>query len=373
MYHIKNVKELEKITGQKINSKQINKFQKILDQYPVRLTDFLLRLIQKSPAVALQFLPNLKELEKIGCEKPWVGVMNTKIYGFERMYLDRCIVMPFNQCSAYCRFCFRKFYEKKIAKPMNYNEINQALTYIKNDKRLKSVLITGGDPLLDLTKLAYIMTNLRKIEHIQDIRIGTRSLMFDPKKITTTVIKLLLKYHDLAKMKPVEIATHFNHPDELTPRAIKAISQLTQASFRLYNQTVLLKNINDDPIVLIDLFRKLRLLGVEICYLFHCDPVKGIQYFRTSIQKGLEIKKYLRSGVATGRINPSYIVDTQIGKVEIGIDGIIEKREGQYVWIRTPYKIETYQSVFKDFKLPKNICRINDEGFISIKYLDGTD
>jgi lysine 2,3-aminomutase len=373
IHHIKSVEELEKVTGKKVAQNQRDKFQEILNKCPVRLTDFLINLVKKSPAVALQFLPNIKELENIGYEKPWVGVMNTEIHGLERMYIDRCIIMPINQCPAYCRFCFRKFYEKRIEKPMSYEDIDKAIAYIKKDKRLKGVLITGGDPLLDLKRFEYIMKNLRKIDHIQDIRIGTRSVMYDPERITDDFVNLLLKYHDFENMKPVEIATHFNHPDELTPESIKAILKLTKASIRLYNQTVLLKNVNDDPIILMDLFRKLRLLGVELYYLFHCIPVKGIQYLRTSIQRGLEIKKYFRGGFATGRINPTYVIATKIGKVEIGVDGFIEKRTGQYVWIKTPYKVETYKSVFKDFEPPKDICKVDSDGFISIKYLDGQD
>lgn len=373
IYQIKSIEELEKISGRKIPENQREKFQEILDKYPVRLTDLLIDLAKKSPGIARQFLPDIRELEQIGYEKPWVGVMETGIPGLERMYVDRCIIMPFNQCPAYCRFCFRKFYEKRTKKPMSYEDIDKALNYIKKDKRLKGVLITGGDPLLDLERLEYIMKNLRKIKHIQDIRIGSRSLMYDPKRITDDFVKMLLKYHDLENMKPVEIATHFNHPDELTPESRKAILKLTKASIRVYDQTVLLKGVNDDPLILMDLFRKLRLLGVELYYLFHCMPVEGIQYLRTSIQKGLEIKKYFRGGFATGRINPTYVIATKIGKVEIGVDGFIEKRTGQYVWIKTPYKVETYKSIFRDFELPKNMCKVDSNGFISIKYLDGQD
>jgi lysine 2,3-aminomutase len=373
IHEIKNIQQLEKLTGKKIQKTAIKSIKKILETMPVRLTDHLLKLSKKSKAIAAQFIPNINELKKNGFEKPWVGIMGTGIHGLERMYIDRCIILPFNQCPAYCRFCFRKFYERKKATPMPYENIDKALLYIKKDKRLKGVLITGGDPLLDLKRLEYILKNLRKIEHVQDIRIATRSLMFDPQRITDSFVKMVGKYHNFEKMKPVEIATHFNHPDEITPQAIKAITKLTKSSMKVYNQTVLLKGINDDPKILADLFRKLRLLGVEIYCLYHCDPVKGVEHFRTSIKKGIEIKKYFRGGTATGRINPAYIVDTQIGKVEIGVDGYIEKKEGKYVWIKTPYKLSTYKSVSPNFKLPEGQCKIDKQGYISIKYLDGTD
>lgn len=340
---------------------------------PVRLTDYLLKLSKSSPAVAKQFLPSTRELEENGSIKPFSGVMKTGIEGLERMYLDRCIIMPLNQCPAYCRFCFRKFYEKKSSTAMSYENIDKALTYIKKDARLKGVLITGGDPLMDAKRLEYIIKNLRKIAHIGDIRIGTRSPMFDPERITDDLVKMLLKYHDFKQMKPIEIAVHFNHPDEITPESINAITKLTNSPIKVYNQSVLLKGINDDPKILENLFRKLHFLGVEIYCLYHCDPVKGTAHFRTSIEKGIEIKKYLRGGNATGRINPAYIVDTQIGKVEIGVDSTIEKRKGDYVWIKTPYKLSTYKSVDPSFKLPEGQCKIDKQGYISIKYLDGKD
>jgi len=368
---VNSIGQLEKMTGIKVPDNQRKEMQRIIESMPVRLTDFLIGLCKKSPAIALQFLPDINELQQTGEELPWVGVMDTGIPGFERMYIDRCIIMPFNQCPSYCRFCFRKFYEKRSEVPMSYKNIDKALQYIKNDKRLKGVLVTGGDPLMDLKRLEYILSNLRKIKHVQDVRIGTRSIMYDPDRITGRLVKMLLKYHDLENMRPIEIATHFNHPAEITDESKKAITKLTKSSLRLYNQTVLLRNINDNAEVLMDLFRQIRLLGIEIYYLFHCEPVKGIQYLRTTIEKGLEIKKYFRGGFATGRINPTYVVATKIGKVEIGVDGYIESREGENVWIKTPYKLETYKSVFPGFSLPDDIAKVNSDGYISIKYLDG--
>ncbi len=370
LFEPRTIKDLEALTGKKNPKNDKTKIEEVLKKMPVRLTDFLVSLCKKSPAVAKQFFPNIKELENTGKLCTWGGVIDTGIHGLERLYLDRCIIMPFMGCPAYCRFCFRKYYETS-QQMMSYKDIDKAISYIKKDKKLKSVLITGGDPLMELKRLEYILKNLRKISHIEDIRIGTRSLMYDPDRIDKNLVKMLLRYHDFAKMKPIEIGTHFNHPDEVTSESKKAITLLTKASIRVYNQAVLLKGINDDEKILSELFRKLRLLGVEIYYLFHCEPVKGMQYLRTKIQKGIDIKKHFRGGNIAGRINPAFMVSTQIGKVEIGVDGYIEKKEGKYVWIKTPYNISMYKSISKSYKLPKEICKIDKEGYISIKYLDG--
>jgi lysine 2,3-aminomutase len=111
---------------------------------------------------------------------------------------------------------------------------------------------------------------------------------------------------------------------------------------------------------------------VEIYYLFHCEPVRGIAHFRTTIEKGLEIKKQLRE-LSSGRINPRYMISTQIGKVEIGVDGFIESKQGQELWIKTPYSLATMRQVKPDLQLPKKICRVGKDGQISIIYREGSN
>jgi lysine 2,3-aminomutase len=139
----------------------------------------------------------------------------------------------------------------------------------------------------------------------------------------------------------------------------------------VYNQTVLLKGVNDRVGTLEALFRGLHERGVESYYLFHCEPLLGAAHFRTSIEKGLRLREALRAR-ASGRIIPRYMVCTQLGKVELGVDGWITEREGEACWIRTPYRLETYRSVLQDFVLPQ-FARENSEGFIEVRYLDGSD
>ncbi len=283
--------------------------------------------MQKSPAVARQFLACGK-LDEKGDEVTFQGIHKTGIPCLERMYSDRVAIKLTNRCPAYCVFCFRRWTNAKLPEP-TLKDLDRAIAYIKKDKKLSGVLITGGDPLLEPKKLEYLIGRLRKILHVTDIRVGTRAPLTAPELVTPKLIALF-------KKNRIEVGVHFNHPDELTTRSKAALSKLTKAGIRVYNQSVLLKGINDSGPILEKLYRGLRDLGVEIYALYHCDPIKGALHLRTTIEKGLEIKRYLRSH-ATGRINPAYIVDTRIGKVEIGVDGTIEKREGKYVWIRTPY------------------------------------
>lgn len=317
-------------------------------------------LIQKSPAVARQFLPCGDSA--LGEEVTFEGVIRTGIPCLERMYGDRCAIKITGQCPAYCVFCFRKWSRRKCPEPAR-KDLDRAIAYIRKNKKLTGVLITGGDPFLVPDKLEYLIKRLRQVPQVADIRVGTRSPVTKPELVTPKLIALLKKYNHPEAGKPVEIGVHFNHPDELTPATEKAIAKLVGAGLRLYNQTVLLKGVNDRGPILEKLFRRLRILGVELYALYHCDPVKGIDDLRTTIGKGLEIKKYLRAH-ATGRINPAYIVDTRVGKVEIGVDGFIEKRRGRELWIKTPY-------VRPQSQLPKGICKVNKDGTVSVRYWDG--
>ncbi|MBN1258505.1 radical SAM protein [Candidatus Peregrinibacteria bacterium] len=313
----------------------------------------LKNLMRKSPAVARQFRPCGKP-DSAGDEVTFQGIHKTGIPCLERMYGDRVAVKLTNKCPAYCVFCFRRWTNAKLPEPAQ-KDLKRAAAYIKKDKRITGVLITGGEPLREPEKLEYLIGLLGKIPHVTDIRVGTRAPLTAPKLVTAKLIALLKKHG-------IEVGIHFNHPDELVPAA-QAIKKMTGAGIRVYSQSVLLKGINDSGPVLEELFRGLRSLGVEIYALYHCDPVKGAMPLRTTIEKGLEIKKYLRAH-STGRINPAYIVDTRVGKVEIGVDGTIEKRQGRFVWIRTPYQ-------YPKSLLPGGICRVNRDGTVSVKYRDG--
>jgi len=325
------------------------------------------RLLSNNRAVALQFRPDKREKEDTGNKITFKGIIETGIPGLERMYPDRAVILPVSQCPAYCRFCFRKFYKK--GPPLPYKDIDRAIKYIKKHRQLKSILISGGDPLLDLERLEYIIAKLRQIGHIAAIRIGSRSPMYCPELITPKLVRMLKKYHSFSQQKPIEFAVHFNHPAELSKESTNALTRLTESGLRVYNQSVLLKNVNDNAKTLARLYRSLNSLGVEIYYLFHCDPVKGIQHLRTTVQEGINIKKELRQ-LVSGRINPAYMVDTRVGKVELGVDGYIEKKIGQYLWIKTPYNIKTFKQIDPDFSLPAKEFRIDKLGFISALYLD---
>lgn len=344
----------------------------MIERFPLRISAHLLPIVARSPAVARQFLPDVREVTTLtGHERAFCGVLSTGIEGVERLYPDRCVIMPQPTCPAYCRFCFRKFYEHADGKAMSYPELDGAIAYVRRERLLREVLITGGEPVMDRRRLSYLLRGLRSIDHVGPIRIACRSLIMDPQLVDQPLVALLADHQDLRAGRPIEVALHCNHPDEITPATIERLALLREGGIHVYNQVVLLRGVNDDWQVLHGLLRELRGYGVETYALFFADPVLGTDYMRPTIDEALALKSALRAA-GSGRLNPHLIVSTRLGKVEIGVDGWVVEREpdGRHVWIRTPYRLETFRRIDPRFELPGD-ARLDDSGFIVMRYLDG--
>ena len=198
------------------------------------------------------------------------------------------------------------------------------IRYVREHEEVKDVLISGGEPLsLGNDKIEYILRELRKIRHVEIIRFGTRLPVLAPQRFfDDELLDILEKY------SPVWINTHFNHPKEITDLSAEAVDRLLRRGIPVNNQTVLLKGVNDDPETMLNLMRSLLRIKVKPQYLFHCDPVKGAIHFRTSVDRGLEIMRYLR-GRISGMGIPTYAVDLPGGKGKVPLlPSYILEREG---------------------------------------------
>jgi lysine 2,3-aminomutase len=346
--------------------------ERAIARFPVRLNTHLLSIMHGSRAVAQQFLPTASEItDPLGQSRCFSGLLHSDLPGLERQYVDRCIVMPQPTCPAYCRFCFRKFYEHRQGRAMSYSQLDQALAYIAADQRICEVLITGGEPIVDLRRLGHLLRGLRRIEHVGPIRIACRSLITDPGRVDRSVVDLLARHQALRLGRPVEVALHCNHPDELSPATVERLALLREAGLHVYNQAVLLRGLNLQSETMLALMRALRAYGVESYHLYFAGPVQGMQQVRPTLQQALALKSALRRG-AGGRMNPHLIVTTRLGKVELGVDGWVVEREtdSRHVWIRTPYRLDDFRQVQPSFILPDD-ARLDAEGQVVVRYLDG--
>lgn len=301
---IKNVKILSKKFGLPLEElKQIEK------KFPVRITPYYLSLIkEKGDPIYKQVIPDKNELvdEKVLYSDPLAEDRDSPVNNIVHRYPDRCLFLVSHVCAAYCRFCTRK---RKVgdADKINKNFIDEGIEYIRKHEEIRDVILSGGDPLmLKDSEIEYILKSLRKIPHLEIIRIGTRMPCFLPHRITKKLVNILKKYH------PLFINVHFNHPDELTDIATKALGMLANVGIPLGNQSVLLKGVNDNPETMKLLMQKLLKARVRPYYLYQADMVFGTEHFRTTVEKGLEIIKALR-GWTSGLAVPHFVIDAPGG------------------------------------------------------------
>ncbi len=274
---------------------------------------------------------------------------NLKTRRVVHKYPNRVIFLVSEVCGVYCRHCTRKFHTTDL-EGTYYNKSLESsfdldFEYIENHPEIDDVLLTGGDPLtLPDRKLEEIISRLRKIKHINIIRIGSRYPVFLPQRITPELCQMLEKYH------PIWINTHFNHPVEITEESAAACDRLLRHGIPVGNQSVLLKGINDNVETMRTLIKKLVGIRVRPYYLYHNDNVVGVSHFTTTLEKGMEIMDGLQ-GFETGFSVPMYVVTTKLGKIPVTREHII-KKDGRI--LITNYKRQVTDITDYLYSEPKN-------------------
>ncbi len=294
-----------------LNSKDL---EKIAQEFKIRVTPYYASLIkEKGDAIYKQVIPDPRELaENSGVSDPLSEDHDSPVPSIVHRYPDRVLFLVSHSCASYCRFCTRK---RKVGDSTKINPryIEDGLEYIRQHKEIRDVIISGGDPLmLSDNKLEHILKSLRAIPHLEILRIGSRVPCFLPQRITPKLTEMLKRYH------PLWMNVHFNHPDELTPEAQKALALLADAGIPLGCQTVLLKGVNDDPAIMKRLMQKLVASRVRPYYIYQADYVTGTEYLRTRVEKGLEIMQSLR-GWTSGLSVPYFCIDAPGGGGKIPI------------------------------------------------------
>lgn len=242
-------------------------------------------------------------------------------------YPDRVLFIVTEMCSVYCRHCTRRRLVGTREGGIPKDAVDAALHYIAQTPAVRDVLVSGGDPLsLADDRLEYILAGLRRIPHVEVIRLGTRVPVVNPFRITPEFCEMVRRYH------PVWLNTHFNHPLELTPDALAACDRLCSAGVPLGNQSVLLRGINDCPYVQKELVQLLVKARIRPYYLYQCDLAEGLEHFRTPVSKGIEIIEHLR-GHVSGYAVPTYVVDAPGGggKIPIAPNYVLSQSPGKVV------------------------------------------
>jgi len=263
-----------------------------------------------------EFRTNVNELQDpCGEEKDMV------VPGLVHRYPDRVLLIVTDMCATYCRHCTRRRIVGASEEKISKSNFELAVKYIKENTRIRDVLISGGDPLLlSDAKLEHYIKTLRSIKSVELIRIGTRVPGTLPSRITHKLCRMLKKYH------PLFLSIHFNHYKEITKETRQACEMLSDAGIPLGSQTVLLKGINDNAAVMTRLMHELLKIRVRPYYIYQCDLAPGTQHFRTSVSSGIKILQSLR-GYTTGYAVPTYVIDAPGGggKVPINPDYVISR------------------------------------------------
>ena len=293
----------------------LQKIAPVLEKYPMRISPYFLSLIHSpDDPLGRQVIPDVAELDADDGLSP--DPLNEEPQSptphLIHRYPDRVVFMISSECAVYCRHCMRKRRVGRTA-GISATALDQGIAYIRETPAIRDVILSGGDPLmLKDEAIAEILTQLREIPHLAMIRIHTRVPGVLPGRIDARLTQLLSRFH------PLYVNIQFNHPDEITPDATRACSLLADAGIPLGSQTVLLKEVNDDPRVMMTLMQKLLNIRVRPYYLHHADPVEGTRHFRTSLQTGLHIMAYLR-GRLSGMGVPQYMIDLPGGGGKVPI------------------------------------------------------
>ena len=331
------VKELER-KNIYLSGDEISEIERVIEKYPMQISKHYFSLIKsKGDAIWNQCVPRIEEItDERGEEDPLHE--ENEVPCLTHRYPDRALLLVSNSCGMYCRFCTRKRKVGEVLKNPSRENVTKAINYIRNHKEIRDVIISGGDPLmLSNERIEEILIELRKISHLEMIRIGTRIPCVMPSRITDKLCAMLKKYN---KRPMLYINTHFENPAEITEESRIACEKLIDAGVQLGNQSVIMKGVNYEPEVFKKLNQKLLSIGVKPYYIYQPDPVKGTYHFIGPVSKGLEIIRALR-GYTSGMAVPHFVIDAPGGGGKIPL-------------------------------LPK-YADINDDGTVSMKNYKGKD
>ena len=343
---IKTAKDLKKYIN--LTKDEEETILNILGHLRMAITPYYLTLIDPSNPdcpIRQQAIPFGSELivGKNDLYDPLAEDHDSPVPGLTHRYPDRVLFLITDMCSVYCRHCTRRRFAGTKDAELKLEQINNAIEYIREHEEVNDVLLSGGDAfMVSDERIEYILKKLREIDHVQVIRFGTRTPVVMPQRVTEKLVNMLKKYH------PIWVNTHFNHPNELTPESKKAIDLLADAGIPVGNQSVLLSGVNDCVHIMRKLVKGLIAIRVRPYYLYQCDLSVGIEHFRTSVSKGIEIIEGLR-GHISGFAVPTFVIDAPGGggKIPVMPNYVISHAPGKIV-------LRNFEGVITTYSEPQN-------------------
>ncbi len=308
-----------------------------------------------------QAVPSVNEIHRArsDMDDPLYEDIDSPVPGLTHRYPDRVLLLVTDQCSMYCRHCTRRRFAGQTDRARTQEEIDAGIDYVRNTPVVRDVLLSGGDGLLISDEmLEYTIARLREIPHVELIRIGSRTPVVLPQRITEKLVNMLKKYH------PIFLNTHFNHPKEFTKESKAACNRLADAGIPVGNQTVLMRRINDCPVTMRKLMQGLLTMRVRPYYLFQCDLSPGLEHFRTPVSRGIEMIEMLR-GHTSGLAVPTFCVDAPGGggKIPVMPQYLISQAPGKIILRNYEGTIAVYTepTSTEAYDMPCPVCGTNHE------------
>lgn len=318
-HNIRTIEQLKQYI--ELTSKEEKQLQKVIEYHPMSITRYYMSLIDKNDPndpIKKMVFPSAEELDLSGSYDPSGEIQVTKMPGLQHKYASTALILSTNRCAAYCRYCFRK---RLVGLPTEeiIRKFDEAVKYIHEHKEINNVLISGGDPFTLPSKvIENFLKKLSNIAHLNFIRFGSKVPVIFPDRILEDDEFLsILKRYSIPNRR-VYVNTQFNHPRELTKKSIRAINKLVRRSIVINNQTVLLKGVNDNPEVLVELQNKLAGIGIIAYYVFQCRPVKRVKLsFQVPLYRGCRIIEEAKKKLNGHSKRFRYVMSHRTGKVEI--------------------------------------------------------
>lgn len=348
-HSIRTLEQFEYLTGIKFGKEEAKRLQQTFDKFPLCITPYYLSLIRREDyqhdPIFKQSFGSPEELVTRSSEyvDPLSEDKDSPVAGITHRYPDRVLLHVTNICSMYCRHCTRKRKVGDLDPMPSKKQLLAGIEYIRRTSQVRDVLISGGDPLmLSDEMIDWILSELIGIPHVEVLRIGTRMPVVLPYRITDNLVSILKKY------QPLWINTHFNHPNEVTRSARRALAKLADGGFPLGNQSVLLARVNDCPKIMKSLVHRLVQNRVRPYYLYQCDLSEGLSHFRTPVGKGVQIMESL-IGHTSGFARPTFVIDAPGGggKIPVMPNYIISRSVNKLV-------LRNYEGIITTYTEPDN-------------------
>jgi KamA family protein len=294
--------------------------ENVVEKFPFRTNEYYLSLINwkdDNDPLRKIVIPSSGELCGGGSADPSCEKKFTKTTGLQHKYDQTGLLLMTDVCGGICRFCFRKRLfgacEHETAR-----DVSGGIEYIRGHKEITNVLLSGGDTLtLPTKKIEATLKELREIEHVNIIRIGSKMPAYNPHRITDDpeLCAMLSRYS--TPKKRIYFMAHYNHPNELSPLSLQAVNRMQEAGVVVVNQTPILQGINDDPATLTTLFRRLSFAGVSPYYVFQCRPALGNRMFQLPVEKSYEVIQKSWQACSGLAKRARFVMSHATGKIEI--------------------------------------------------------